>query len=49
MAKKELKQKPAVVQVTAKEDKKTALASALKQLEKNTARARSCGSAKLKY
>lgn len=34
MAKKELKQKPAVVQVTAKEDKKTALASALKQLEK---------------
>lgn len=34
MAKKELKSKPAVVQVTAKEDKKTALDSALKMLEK---------------
>ncbi|MCM1528970.1 MAG: recombinase RecA [Alistipes sp.] len=34
MAKKELKSKPAVVQVTAKEDKKTALDSALKLLEK---------------
>lgn len=34
MAKKELNKKPAVVRVTAKEDKKTALASALKQLEK---------------
>ncbi len=34
MAKKELKTKPAVVKVAAKEDKKEALASALKQLEK---------------
>ncbi|MBP3380580.1 MAG: recombinase RecA [Ruminococcus sp.] len=34
MAKKELKTKPAVVRVTAKEDKKEALASALKLLEK---------------
>ncbi len=34
MAKKELKTKPAVVRVTAKEDKKTALANALKMLEK---------------
>lgn len=34
MAKKELKSKPTVVRVTAKEDKKAALASALKQLEK---------------
>ena len=34
MAKKELKTKPAVVKVTAKDDKKEALASALKQLEK---------------
>lgn len=34
MAKKELKTKPAVVRVTAKEDKKTALESALKMLEK---------------
>ncbi len=34
MAKKELKTKPTVVKVTAKDDKKEALASALKQLEK---------------
>ena len=42
MAKKELAKKAAVVRATTKEDKKTALDGALKQIEKNTAQALSC-------